>query len=219
MLARFRRHVDRVLHAAAADGGRFRDAGLALLWGGACYGLVMGSFGGLMPDRLLQLLYSSVKVPMLIVATTLLALPSFFVLNTIAGLRDDFVAAMRAIAITQGVVGIVLAALAPFTALWYLTSANYYEATTFNGAMFALASLTAQRTLRKRYAPLIARNPRHRTLLSVWVILYVFVGIQMGWTLRPFVGDPQTPPSFFRTESWGNAYVIVADIVWRVVAK
>jgi len=51
----------------------------------------------------------------------------------------------------------------------------------------------------------------------LWVFLYAFVGIQMGWVLRPFIGDPGQRPTFLRSESWGNAYVIVMDTFWRTI--
>jgi hypothetical protein len=31
-----------------------------------------------------------------------------------------------------------------------------------------------------------------------WMILFALVGSQMGWVLRPFIGDPNTPVTFFR---------------------
>jgi hypothetical protein len=220
MPGRFRRHVERTLNAAAAvHGGRFRDAGLAILWGGVLYGAVMGSFAGLTPDRWLQVVYSAAKVPMLLVLATLIALPPYFVLNTLAGLRDDFSTAFKGVLFAQGTVGVVLAALAPLTAVWYCTSGDYHEATTFNGVMFVVACVAAQRTLRRRYAPLIRRRPRHRWLLRLWIVLYVFTGIQLAWTLRPFVGNPATPPSLFRKETFGNAYVIVFDIVQQALQR
>jgi hypothetical protein len=51
------------------------------------------------------------------------------------------------------------------------------------------------------------------------MVLYIFVGIQMGWVLRPFIGDPMEPVQFFRDEAWDNAYVIVARMVWEQVAR
>ena len=81
--------------------------------------------------------------------------------------------------------------------------------------MFATASLAGQWVLRRRYAPLIAIDRRHRTMLYLWVCVYAFVGIQMGWVLRPFIGDPGTSTTFFREAAWGNAYVIVWEMVWR----
>jgi hypothetical protein len=83
--------------------------------------------------------------------------------------------------------------------------------------MFAVASVTAQWVLRRRYGPLIARRPRHRLLLRAWLGIYIFVGIQMAWVLRPFVGSPDLPVQFFRKEAWGNAYEFIAHIIWRAL--
>jgi len=73
--------------------------------------------------------------------------------------------------------------------------------------------------VRRYYAPLIRRSPRHRLLLRVWFFLYAFVGIQMGWVLRPFIGTPHLPVTFFRSEAWGNAYVVVAGLVVEAVGR
>jgi hypothetical protein len=181
---------------------------------GLGYGAVMGAFGG----RPWQAAYSALKVPLLLLATLALSLPSYFVANTLAGLRDDFGAALRAIVASQAALTIVLAALAPLTVLWYASSAHYYAAILFNAAMFAVASLAAQVVLARAYRPLIARSPRHRRLLRVWLFLYALVGIQMGWTLRPFVGSPDAPVRFFRGGEWENAYVIVVRMIWETLA-
>jgi hypothetical protein len=184
---------------------------------GLCYGAVMGTFGGVRGERALQPLYSGLKVPLLLLVTFGLSLPSFFVLNTLLGVRDDFARALRALIATQALLTIVLASLAPFTALWYASSGAYRPAILFNAAMFAVASFAAQGLLRRWYAPLIARNPRHRMLLRTWIVIYAFVGIQMAWVLRPFVGDPNSPTRFFRQGAWGNAYVEVARMVMQVL--
>ena len=185
---------------------------------GMMYGAVMGSFGGFVGDRLWQILYSALKVPLLLTSAFAISLPSFFVLNTLFGLRDDFGEAIRALA-TQAGLAIVLASLAPFTALWY-ASCDYYEvAYLFNAFMFTIASLAAQWLLRRFYRPLIDRNPKHRILLWSWVIIYAFVGIQMGWVLRPFIGDPKLAVQFLRDESWGNAYVVIFESIWKIIMR
>lgn len=35
-------------------------------------------------------------------------------------------------------------------------------------------------------------------VIRVWVVLYGFVGAQMGWILRPFIGSPDLPFEWFR---------------------
>jgi hypothetical protein len=175
----------------------------------------MGAYGG----RPWQVAYSATKVPLLLGATLLLSLPSYFVMNTLLGVRADFAEALRAIVASQATVTIVLVALAPLTALWYASSADYQAAILFNALMFAVASLAAQVVLTRAYRPLIARSERHRWLLRTWLVLYAFVGIQMGWTLRPFIGAPDAPVRFFRSGDWENAYVLVAKMIWSIVAR
>ncbi len=212
--------VDELLRGGEAEN---RPPSSRTLWGWAAilvaaglgYGAVMGTFGGFAAGRFAQILYSALKVPVLLVVTFGVSLPSFFVLNTLLGLREDFRQVLGALMGTQAGLTIVLLSLAPFTALWYLSASNYDYALMFNGGMFAVASFTAQWVLRRRYQPLVARHPRHRTMLRVWLLIYVFVGIQMAWVLRPFVGHPDLPVQFFRPEAWGNAYEFIVRLVWR----
>ena len=86
------------------------------------------------------------------------------------------------------------------------------------GLVFAVASFSAQCLLRREYRPLIARQPSHRGMLRTWIVIYVFVGIQMGWVLRPFVGSPTARVEFFREDSWSNAYVAVAEMILKKLA-
>jgi hypothetical protein len=214
----FARAADEFLHGrgrfAVGAPNAFQLAWLFLfvLLFGTFYGAVMGCFSGLAPGRWLQLVYSGVKVPLLLLVTFCLCVPSFFVINSVAGLRADFGQALRAVVGTQACITLVLASLAPVTGFFYLCTDNYDAALLFNGLMFAVASVTAQVIVRRYYTPLIRRNPRHRVMLYVWFFFYVFVGIQMAWVLRPFVGAPNWPVTFFREDAWGNAYEVIARL-------
>jgi hypothetical protein len=183
---------------------------------GVAYGAAMGTFTGAMggAPRGMQMVYSAVKVPLLLLATFCLSLPSFFVMNSLMGLRGDLGASVRALLATQAGVTVVLAGLAPFTVFWYVSFAGYQEAILFNTGMFGVASFTGQILLKRLYRPLILRDRRHLVLLRIWLVIYAFVGIQMGWLLRPFIGDPELPTRFLRENAWGNAYV---ELVGKVV--
>jgi hypothetical protein len=189
----------------------WRQLVTVLLAGGFLFGAAMGSFGA----RGLQALYSGVKVPLLIGASTLIALPSFFVINTLLGLRDDFSQALRAVLTAQGTVAVCLTGVATLVAFVYVSGIGYTAAILFNGACFMAAAVAGQITLGRQYRPLIDRDPRHRWGRAAWLTLYAFVAIQMAWTLRPFVGDPQLSTRFLRSSEIGNAYVEVAGLVWR----
>ncbi len=172
---------------------------------GGLYGAAMGAFGGARP---LQMLVSALKVPLLLLVTGGLSVPSFWVLYSLWGLRDDFNAVLRGLLSAQVGLAVVLASLSPFTLLWYASGAPYGAAIAFNAVMFGIASLSAQVLLRRHCKPLMQRDARHRKLLWAWLALYAFLGIQMSWMLRPFIGDPRQPTTFFRAEGWSNAYEV-----------
>jgi hypothetical protein len=182
---------------------------------GAVYGAAMGSYNALGPPRPLQSLVSAAKVPLLIVATFCLSLPSFFILNTVLGLRDDFRLVFRVLLSSQAGQMALLASLSPYTLLWNASSSGHELTILFNGLMFGISTLGGQWILRRAYGRLIARDARHRALLRIWSAMYMFVGIQLAWTLRPFVGDPHAPTAFLRADSLTNAYIALIEIVRR----
>jgi hypothetical protein len=143
----------------------------------------------------------------LLVGTFLICLPSFFVFHCIAGLRRDFGRALGALMTAQFGVTVALCALAPLTVLFYLSMADYHAAVLFNALAFGIASLGNHASLRRAYQPLLESNEKHRLLLRVWLVLYVFVGTQLGWVLRPFVGQPGAAVQLWRDDVWGNVYV------------
>ncbi len=42
------------------------------------------------------------------------------------------------------------------------------------------------------------QRPASMSLLYIWILLFGFVGTQLGWTLRPFFGSPGEPFQLFR---------------------
>ena len=180
---------------------------------GMVYGACMGSFGGVFGDGWRQMLVSAAKVPLLFTVAFLLCVPSFYVLNAVAGLHQDFPRTLDALFGFQSIAAIVLAAAAPITAFMNLTTSHYPFILLWNGLRFFVASLAGHFMMRRYYEPLVRRHPRHATLRRVWMLLYTFVGIQMAWVLRPFVGSPGMPVQFFRAEAWGNAYIEVLQLV------
>ncbi|MHC4798571.1 MAG: hypothetical protein ACYTF1_18200 [Planctomycetota bacterium] len=49
-----------------------------------------------------------------------------------------------------------------------------------------------------------------KAIFRIWVIIYSLVGAQMGWLLRPFIGDPTLPFEWFR-ERQGNFFLAVSQ--------
>jgi hypothetical protein len=67
-------------------------------------------------------------------------------------------------------------------------------------------------------APAVGRQQRSANmgLLYLWLLLYGFVGTQLGWTLRPFFGDPGMPFVLFRPIE-SNFYVGLAATLAQIV--
>lgn len=219
-LVSFATRVDDVLRArswtSTDQGSEVVRLGKMILVFGMINGAIMGSFGGLGGGSWQQVIYSAIKVPLLLGLTFVLCLPSFFVINSLLGLRSDFGRVVRSLMATQAGISIVLSALAPWTLLWYLSDGNYSRAVAFNAMVFGVSSFVGQLLLRRHYRPLIHKQPRHRPMITVWLMLYAGVGIQMGWVLRPFVGSPQLESQFFRQDAWSNAYVEIGELILRV---
>lgn len=190
--------------------------GLLILCG-AFYGAVMGSYSAAGHPRMLQALVSALKAPLLPGITFAISLPSFFIFTALLGLRADFRLSLRLL-VRSGVGQMVLlAALAPYTLFWNLSVTSYPLTIVFNAVIFGLASLGGGIILRRSYRTLIARDRRHAWLLRVWLITYAFVGIQAGWTMRPFIGVEGSPTTLFRPDSFTNAYLALLEICRRAV--
>ncbi|MFO0955972.1 MAG: hypothetical protein U0800_00750 [Isosphaeraceae bacterium] len=182
--------------------------------GGSAYGALMGTFGGFAGGRAWQVLGSALKVPMLLGVTLLLSLPSFFVLNTLAGLRADFGRVLRGVFASQAGLAIVWMGCADHAVLVRLHEATIARRSC-SGAMFAVASLGAQAILRRAYRPLIARDGRHRSMLRAW--LAHLRGDRDGLGAPAVRGNPEQPVELFRADSLGNAYVEVARLAYQTL--
>jgi hypothetical protein len=59
------------------------------------------------------------------------------------------------------------------------------------------------------------RTSNASLILAIWVLLYGSVGAQTGWLLRPFIGHPEKPFTFFRERS-GNFFLGVVQSLERL---
>lgn len=197
--------LERILQAREAPAS-------ACLWlvvaGGALHGAALGATSG----EAWLAVFSAIKVPILLLLSSVVTLPSFYVLHAVLGLRDDFRAACHGLWGAQAALAIMLGALAPVVAFLALSASDPYFLTLADGALFAAAVMVGQVVLRRHYRPLLARDRRHRVTLACWAVLYVFFAIQLAWVLRPFLGTPGYPVEFLRpTALEQNAYVVLIE--------
>ena len=60
-------------------------------------------------------------------------------------------------------------------------------------------------------------DPRVKLIFRVWVVVFGLVGAQMSWVLRPFVGNPHQPFTFFR-ERDSHFFQAVIDAVRKLLS-
>ena len=158
--------------------------------------------------------YSAVKVPFLMIATFFLSLPSFFVLNTLFGLRDDFARVVRALDLHAGWPDCHPVRAGAVHGILVCLGQPYQPAILFNGMMFAVASFSAQWILAARlYA---AHRTQSQTPLDA-PDLDRHLCIRRhpdGLGAAAVHRRPSAPVQFFREGSWSNAYEFVFQMIW-----
>jgi hypothetical protein len=215
------RRAARAVEDLLARGGvpsATRAVGVVLL-AAPVYGLAMGSASVDTLARIPFMLIAAIKTPMLLLVTTAVCTPAYCTLLLVVGLRQDARAALRALCEAQAVAAVTLAAFSPLVLVAYSALNDHNARILANVALFALAAVCAQKAARERFAPLLAQSRRHAVLLALWLIAYAFVGVQLGWTLRPFLGSPGTEPRFFREAAFTNAYVELWQIAGRAFTE
>ena len=199
--------------------------GMAIVLG-AVYGVSMALYAVLCRGEPapMQLLSSAVKVPALFFLTLAVCLPSLSVFSALLGARLGLADLLRVVVAAIAVGLAVLASFAPITAFFTLTTDSYpfmKLLSVFFLAVSGAVGLTFLLNLLRRIedAPAALREaeggagaqarkeaPVGRGLLRVWVLVYGLVGMQMGWLLRPFIGNPDLPFAWYR-ERGGNVFL------------
>lgn len=156
-----------------------------------------------------QLGASMVKVPLLFLLTLLVTFPSLYVFSALLGSRLTLGSLLKLLMASVSVMVALLAAFGPIVAFFALSTDSYPFMKLLNVAVFAVAGFMGlafllQTLQRLTVIPLEVTTPpangepQVKTIFRIWIVLFGLVGAQMGWVLRPFIGDPHRPFEFFR---------------------
>ncbi|MBC6419354.1 MAG: actin-binding WH2 domain-containing protein [Prochloron sp. SP5CPC1] len=170
------------------------------------YGFVMGLGNG--P---LQAFFSCLKLPLLFLLTAIICIPSLYTFNVLLGQRFRFVQTVALMVTTLGTTSVLLASLAPVAFFFTMTTNNYSFLLLMHVGIMALCGVYGVQYLYRGCSYLAYRRSQklNNLLLKIWILLYGIVGMQLGWRLRPFVGNPDSPVQLFRTQEEGNFYLAV----------
>ena len=170
----------------------------------ALYGAVMGS-----THSLWQALSSAVKLPLLFLATLVVCSPTLYFFNLIFGssqsLTQNFTLILTAITVTA----VLVLSFAPIVLFFLLTTSHYQFFKLLNVGVFAISGLVGVVFLSQGMGVVSTSGKEgaaaRRNVVRLWILVYAFVGSQMAWTLRPFIGAPSMEFELFR-QLGGNFY-------------
>ncbi|MGA7936585.1 MAG: hypothetical protein WCA35_23725 [Kovacikia sp.] len=156
----------------------------------AVYGAIIGAFHG--P---LQVASSTIKLPALYLITLIICLPALYIFNVLFGAKQTIGQHFTYLLSAVSVIAILLCGFAPVTLFFLITVNDYSFFLLLNVAIFALTGILGVSFLYQVMKPIgdtdSSQGVKVRTnILRFWLVLYGFVGSQLGWTLRPFFGSP-----------------------------
>jgi hypothetical protein len=163
-----------------------------------------------------QALSSSAKLPLLFLTTLVVCAPTLYFFNLQFGSNQSLSQNVALMLTTIAVTSVLLLSFAPVVTFFLLTTSQYQFFKLLNVGVFTISGIVGVTFL--SYGMRIvsygggegARG--RRTVVWLWIVLYAFVGSQMAWTLRPFIGAPGLPFELFR-QLGGNFYAnILASI-------
>ena len=159
----------------------YKQALLILLFS-FLYGLIMGSFNGL-----LQSLVTSIKMPVLILLSLLICFPAFYVIQFMLG--SKMAVFHMANMILSGFIVFTTIALSfsPIILFFMITSNNYAFLKLLHVAIFVFSGIFGMRTIvnglkysceKTNVYPKMGIN-----VFKFWIVIFAFVSMQLAWNL------------------------------------
>jgi len=185
---------------------------IVIIVGAGLYGAAMGWWRD--PQ---QAFYVAIKFPLIILLTTVGNALLNAMLAPLLGLNIPFRQSFSAILMSFVIAAAILGAFSPLLAflVWNappmspeaVSGATYSFIKLTNVAAIAFAGAVGNARLFQLLTRLGGRRAVAFRVLFAWLAGNLFLGSQLSWILRPFIGSPSLPVEFFRaTALRGNFY-------------
>jgi hypothetical protein len=206
------------------DAGRLTLCLGVVTTGAGLYGAAMGLWRA--PQ---QGLYVAIKLPLILLLTaagnSLLNAMLAPLLGLDLGFRKSFLAILMSFTIASAILG-SFSPLAAFL-VWNAppmshdleaSGGTYSFIQLTHVAIIAFAGTIGNLRLAQLLHELSGREAVARRVMLAWLAGNLFLGAQLSWILRPFIGSPNLPIEFLRAAAFhGNFYESVFRSLWRVL--
>jgi hypothetical protein len=184
--------------------------------GAGLYGAAMGWWRDPM-----QALYTAIKFPLIILLTATGNALLNAMLAPLLGLNIPFRQSFLSILMSFAIASAILGSFAPLAAFMVWNAPPLTPDARISGevysfiqlthvAVIAFAGVAANLRLARLLRQLAGSANISRRVLLAWLAGNLFLGSQLSWVLRPFVGSPGLPVEFLRHAAFkGNFYETV----------
>jgi len=172
------------------------------------YGVIMGCYNGF-----LQAVSSAVKMPVLFTLLLIICFPAFYVIQSVLGSRLS-VGQVASILLSGFVyTTAIMVSFSTIVLFFLITGGNYAFIILLHVAVIGLAGVFGMKHVidglkhsceKKKIYPKTGI-----VVFRFWIFILFFVGSQLSWTLRPFIGSKDHPFELLR-ERGGNFYQTLA---------
>jgi len=196
----------------------------AIVIGAGSYGAVMGCW-----RDPLQALYTGIKLPLVILLTTLGNGLLNGMLAPLLGLNVTFRQSLAVALMSFAVTALVLGALSPIALFIVWNTPPLVAGTNISSPEYALLQLTLAVFValagvmgNVRLVPLLRQWTGSaavaRNVLLAWLAGNLFLGSQICWVLRPFIWEPNRPVAFIGHDCFqGSFFETVFEAVRRLL--
>ncbi|MCH8330016.1 MAG: actin-binding WH2 domain-containing protein [Bacteroidetes bacterium] len=166
------------------------------------YGFVMGI--GHSP---LQALATAIKLPILIVLTSVICFPTLYFFLSILDVKLHMSQLSRLGIVSMSLMSISLTAFVPVVLFFLITTNSYPLFKLINVLVFTISGFVGLRIYFGYISTAISlviddvNRRKAKIFIRFWLLLYAIVGAQLSWTLSPFIRDPSRPFILFTVEN------------------
>jgi hypothetical protein len=191
--------------------------------GTGLYGAAMGFW-----REPLQGCYTAIKLPMIILLTTLGNGMLNAMLAPLLGLNLGFRQSLQAVLMSFTISAAILGSFSPviFFMVWNAppmspqASASYGFILLTHVAVVAFAGMVGNLRLGQLLQRLSGSKAVARRVLAAWLAGNFLLGTQLSWILRPFIGSPLLPVQLLRPHPFdGNFFEAIFETLRRLLSS
>ena len=178
---------------------------VAIVVGALLFGAAVGSWRG---DT--QIAFAAMKLPVVTVGTLVLCVPAFYAIAAVFGRPWSVRAAVSIMLVAGARFSLVLLAATPVVWLSVSLGASYDAVKLLAALAYALAGLAALGLIVRGLGP----GPGRLTTVVTFIGVFLLVGGQSAWILRPYIGTPghDEVTLFTREHEGGLAYQLYVSV-------